>query len=150
MALIRRLNSGEVAPWSALRDMETYFNRFLGDIGNDFPFGDRTWTPAVDLRETEDEYIVHADLPGMKKEDIDIEVVEDVVTIKGERKQESEQKSGNFHRVERNYGSFLRAVEIPGGFAADNVTATFDNGVLEVKLPKRDEQKPRSIKVQAN
>lgn len=149
MALIRRLNRGELAPWSALRDIETHFNRFMTDFGNEFPFGDKTWSPAVDLRETEDAYVVHADIPGLKKEEIDLEVVEDVLTIKGERKQESEKKDGNYHRVERTFGSFMRSVEIPGGFNPEGVSAKFDNGVLEVTLPKLEEQKPRSIKVKA-
>lgn len=150
MALIRKLNRGELAPWSALRDIETQFNRFLGEFGNDFPFGDRTWAPAVDLRETADAFVVHADIPGLKKEEIDIEVVEDVVTIKGERKKDEEKKDGNYHRVERTFGSFLRSVEIPGGFDSEKVSAKFEDGVLEITLPKLAEQKPRVVKVTAN
>ena len=150
MALIRKINSGELTPWSAFNDLESTFNRFLGDIGKEFGVAERAWAPAVDLRENEDSFVIHADIPGMKKDEIDIEVVEDVVTIKGERKKETEKKEGNYHRVERKYGTFLRTIEIPSGFNSENVTAKFHDGVLEITLPKLEEQKPRTIKVQAN
>ena len=148
MALIRRNNCGELAHWSGFSDLETTINRFLGDLGRDFGLSERSWSPAVDLRETDDAYIVHADIPGLKKDDITIEIVEDVVTIKGERKYEAERKDGDFHRVERKYGSFLRTIEIPGGFNGDAASAKFQDGVLELTLPKLEEQKPRTIKIQ--
>jgi HSP20 family protein len=150
MALIRRLNRGELSPWSALRDIETQFTRLMNDFGAEFPFGDKSWSPAVDLRETDDAYVVHADVPGVKKDEIDIEIIEDVVTIKGERKEETEKKDGNYHRVERHFGSFMRSIEIPGGFDGEKVSAKFSDGVLEVTLPKLEEKKPRSVKVEAN
>ena len=150
MAIVRRMNrGGDLSPWSALRELETEFNRFFGDFGKEVGFGQRRFMPAVDLRETDDAFIVEADIPGMKKEDIHIDVVEDVLTIRGERKEETERKEKDFHRVERQYGSFVRSVEIPGGFNPDQVNAKFEDGVLRVTLPKREESKPRSITVNA-
>jgi HSP20 family protein len=134
--------------WPSLRDMESR----LGRLFNNWPVEPEQaglgWVPAVDLHETEDAYILEADLPGMKKEDIQLSITEDVVTLKGERKEQSEKKSEGFHRVERLYGSFQRSFRIPGGIDSKSVDARFDSGVLKVTLPKPEERKPRQIDVQ--
>jgi HSP20 family protein len=149
MALVRWKNRGEMTPFSALRDLEGQFNRMFDEMfeGN---AGGRGWSPAIDLVETEDNYLIEADLPGMHKDDIELVVVDNLVTIKGERKYQSEARREGYHRFERQYGNFQRTFEIPGGFRGDAVDAKFENGVLRVTLPKREEMKPKQIEVKVS
>ena len=147
MALVRWKDRGELSPFSALRDLENQFGRLFGEWTRDFDVFDRVWSPTVDLRETDDAYTLEADLPGMKKDDIDVSVMDNVVTLKGERKHEAETKEKGYHRVERRHGSFERSFEIPGGFQGDKISANYENGVLKVTLPKREETKPKQIDV---
>ena len=150
MALVRWRDRGELSPWGPFRDLEGHFNRLFGELNRDYDLFDRGWSPAVDLKEEEQGYTLEADLPGLKKEDIDLTVVDNVITIKGERKQETETKEKGYHRVERRYGTFERSFEIPGGFEAAKIEAKFDNGVLRVTLPKREESKPKQVEVKVN
>lgn len=105
------------------------------------------WTPAVDIVETDNEIVLKADVPGLDRKDVDIRVHDGTLTLKGERKFESEENQDNFRRVERVYGSFLRSFALPQTVDSDKVEAGYRNGVLEVKLPKRAEAKPKQIKV---
>ncbi|MCL4690997.1 MAG: Hsp20/alpha crystallin family protein [Candidatus Hydrogenedentes bacterium] len=139
-----------MSPWSALRDLEGQFTRLFGELNRDYDVFERGWAPAVDLKETEQEYTLEADLPGMKKEDIELSVVDNMISINGERKHEAEEKENGYHRIERRYGTFQRSFEIPGGFDAEKVNARFEDGVLHVTLPKREEAKPRHIEVNVN
>jgi len=150
MALVRWKDRGELSPWSALRDLEGQFNRLFGELNRDYDVFERGWAPAVDLQETEEAYTLEADLPGLKKEDIELSAVDNMITLKGERKHEEEMKENGYHRIERRYGTFQRAFEIPGGFDADKIQARFEDGVLHVTLPKREETKPRHIEVKVN
>ena len=150
MSLVRWRDRGELSPWAPLRDLEGQFNRLFGELARDYDLFDRGWAPAVDLKENEQEYTLEADLPGMKKDEIEITVMDNAITLKGERKHETETKEKDYHRVERRYGSFERTFEIPGGFDADKIAARFDNGVLKVTLPKREEAKPKQIDVKVN
>lgn len=155
MTLVFRRPRTDVAPWNALCGIEDHFNRFLSN-----PFGSAAdwqstvdgWAPAIDVTENENAYVVEADIPGVNKENVTLEILENVLTIKGERKnvKTSEDKISGFHRTERAYGSFQRAIRIPGRFNSGAVNATFENGVLKVTLPKPEETKPRVITVQSN
>ena len=107
------------------------------------------WQPSVDISETDDAIEVKADLPGIKPEDIDISVHDNRLTIKGERKEESESKDKEIHRVERRYGSFYRSILLPAGCDADQVSAESDNGVITIRLPKPAESKAKRISVKA-
>jgi len=148
MALVRWKRRGESNPWSALRDLEDRFSRVFGTLGDDGGgWFEGAWVPSMDVTESEDAYTIEADLPGMKKDDIELVVVDNVVTLKGERKFEHENKAEGYHRFERRYGSFQRAFEVPGGFDSDKVTASFEDGVLRVALPKREDAKPKQIQV---
>lgn len=131
-------------------DLQDEFNRFFEEFGFGSAVAEEDYTLAMDIRETDEAYIVEADVPGIKKEDIKIEVNDDVLTIKGERKDEHEEKKKDYHRIERQYGSFRRSVSIPGGIKHDAVEAKFDDGVLRVTLPKREDAKPRQIEVKAS
>lgn len=106
------------------------------------------WGPAVDMYETDDQIVVKAALPGMKPEDIDVKIVGNTLTIKGEVKQEQEHKGRQYIRRERRYGSFSRVLSIPD-VDADRVKAEFENGVLTLQLPKPESAKPRVIEVKA-
>jgi HSP20 family protein len=105
------------------------------------------WAPAVDIHEAEDALVVKADLPGMKESDLDVRVENNTLTIRGERKFESEVKEENYLRVERSYGGFTRSFSLPNTIKSEGISATYENGVLAVKLPKREETKPRQVKV---
>jgi len=131
-------------------DLQDEFNRFFEDFGLGSAVAQEDFSPAMDIRETDEAYIVEADVPGIKREDVKIEINDDVLTIKGERKVEQEENKKDYRRIERQYGSFRRSVSIPSGIQHDAVEAKFDDGVLRVTLPKREDTKPRRIKVKAN
>lgn len=103
--------------------------------------------PAVDLFEEKDDIVVKAEIPGIDKDSINVNLSDHTLTIKGEKKKEEEVKEENYYRSERSYGSFVRTLELPKDVHADKVKATFKNGVLEVRMPKTEEAKAREIKV---
>ena len=106
-----------------------------------------TWAPAVDIYETPDSIVLQAELPGLSKDDIDIQVRDNVLTLKGERRSEKEVKEGNYLRVERAYGGFQRAFTLQAAVQADKIRAVFKDGVLDVSIPKVEEAKPKQIKI---
>ena len=137
-----------------LRDLELLSNRlnrffgpslFQGVVDEDARFGD--WTPAVDVEETDKEYLIKADLPAIQREDVKVRVEEGVLTIEGERKQEKEEKGRKFHRVERSYGKFVRRLTLPTDVDQQKVAADFKEGVLRVHLPKAAGAVPRSVDI---
>ena len=109
----------------------------------------RRWVPAMDLVEGEDHFTLRADLPGMTEADVSIEVRDNTLTISGERKAEHEQRERGWYRVERQFGKFSRALTLPDGVNAEAIEAGFDHGVLEVRIPKPEERKPRRISIKA-
>ncbi len=111
------------------------------------PFAGRLWSPAVDVAETGNEIVLRAELPGMAQDDIDIELTGDTLTLRGERKFEAEERRDSFVRVERAYGKFQRSFTLGVPVQHDAVTATYQDGVLEVHLPKSEANKPRKVQV---
>jgi HSP20 family protein len=107
----------------------------------------RRWMPAMDLVESGDHFVLRADLPGMSEEDVKIEFEDGTLTVSGERKAEHEEKEEGYYRVERAFGSFSRTLTLPKGIDADAVSASFDRGVLEIRIPKPEESKPRRIEI---
>lgn len=107
----------------------------------------RRWIPAMDVVETDDHFVLRADLPGLAENDVKIEVENKVLTISGERKSEHEQSSKGYYRVERSFGSFSRSLTLPDGVDADAIQASFDSGVLEVQIPKPEQHKPRKVQI---
>jgi HSP20 family protein len=105
------------------------------------------WVPPMDLTETEGEFVLRADLPGLSEDDVEIEVKDDVLTVSGERKSEHEDRREGFYRVERSFGRFSRSLDLPSGIDASAVTAEFDRGVLEVHIPKPEEHQPTKIRI---
>jgi HSP20 family protein len=108
------------------------------------------WTPAMDLEEADNEYLVKADLPAVKKEDVKVSLENGLLAIEGERKQEKEEKGKKFHRIERSYGKFVRRLAVPTDADPQKVSAEFKDGVLNVHLPKSPVAKPRSIDVKVS
>ncbi len=139
-------------PWRDVLSLRDEIDRLFEDF---FPArtGERrdylaeVWAPAVDIYETKDEVVVKAELPGMNKEDIKINIVDNSLVIEGEKKQEKEVKEENYYRVERRYGAFRRVIDIPVPVKTEGIEATYKDGVLEVKLPKKEEAKPKEIEV---
>lgn len=127
------------------RLFEDSFGRLSGGWGEALERS--AWAPAVDIHETPDALVLRADLPGVNPKDVDIEVENSTLTLKGERKFESDVKDDNYQRMERVHGSFLRSFTLPRTVDADKVEGSYRNGVLEVKLPKKPEAKPKQIKV---
>jgi HSP20 family protein len=139
-------------PWRPSRDLEEWERRFDDLFGRPswrLPVEERGWMPAVDVFEKADRFVVKAELPGMKEEDIDVSVVGDTLSIKGEKKTETEVKEEDYYRCERSYGSFYRSIPLPPNVDANKIEASFDDGVLEVALLKSAKVKPKKIAVSA-
>jgi len=105
------------------------------------------WLPALDLAETDNEIVVKAEVPGMDPKDIDISLSDGMLTIKGEKKQEREEKESDYHLVERSYGAFSRSVQLPKEVQREKISAAYKNGVLNITLPKSEEAKKKEIKI---
>jgi HSP20 family protein len=140
-----------LSPFRALNTLRSEIDRLFdtqmfGDIEPGL-FG-AGFAPALDICEEADKIIIKADLPGMEKDSVDISITDNVLTLKGERKQEKEDKGRNWHRIERSYGAFSRSVVLPGTVDRDKVTAEYKNGVLMITAPKTEAAKPKQIKVQ--
>jgi HSP20 family protein len=136
-----------------LRTFQQRLNRLLGEDFNVFaPTGEESWTlttwaPACDICETDQEIIVKAELPGMKKEDVNVSFENNMLTIRGERKFEEEAKRENYHRIERSYGEFMRSFMLPSFVDPGKINAEFKDGILRVALPKREEAKPKQVEI---
>jgi HSP20 family protein len=125
------------------------FDRFFGDLLEPFgqPLSRQSWVPPVNIEETDEGYEVSAELPGLRPDEVEITVEQNVLTLAGERKWSEDAKNRNFHRVERGYGRFVRSFALPQQVASDRVDARFDNGVLHVSIPKAEGAKPRRIQI---
>jgi HSP20 family protein len=144
-----------IVRWDPFRDllsMQERMNRLFDESFSrrreDEPMGMTTWSPAVDIYETENTIVVKAELPGLTKEEIDVQIHDGILTLKGERKFEKEVKEENYHRIERAYGGFQRSFSLPTSIEEDKIKAAFKDGVLEVILPKAEAVKPKQIKVE--
>ena len=136
-------------PFRELRSLQDELNRvFISPFQSDSEESAKgSWTPSVDIVETEGQIVLEAELAGLKPEEVDVSIENNVVTIKGERKFEKKEEKDNYHRIERSYGSFIRSFTLPRTVVGDEATADFDNGILRVTLPKREETKARRIEV---
>ena len=125
------------------RLFNTFFDTPTGGNGN----GLRRWVPAMDLVETDDHFVLKADLPGLDSGDVNIEVEDNVLTVSGERTLEHETSKEGYYRLERSSGEFRRALTLPEGVDADKIEASFDKGVLEIRVPKPEQRKPRKVQI---
>lgn len=140
--------------WDPFRDMMTLrekMNRMFEDVfagrSEDKELSASTWAPAVDIFETESELMMTVEVPGIDEKDIEIKIEDNTLTLKGERKFEKETKKENYHRIERSYGSFYRAFTLPNSIDPDKIQAEHENGVLKITMAKRQELKPRKVKI---
>lgn len=138
--------------WEPLREIEDMFDRYTRAMNwpsNRDQELTRTgdWSPRVDISETENEFVIKAEIPEVKKDDVKVSVDNGVLTIQGERKQEKEEKGKKFHRVERYQGSFVRSFTLPDNVDETKVKATFKDGMLNLQIPKTAETKPKAIEV---
>jgi len=150
-AVVPRRASSEISPWGNLdRMFEDFLERRLR------PFWPERWwpttgmeipAPALDVYEEKDDIVVKAELPGMEKDNIEVNLSDNRLTIKGEKKKEEEVKKEGYYRSERSWGSFVRSLELPSEVQTDKIKAAFKNGVLEIRLPKTEEAKKRETKV---
>jgi HSP20 family protein len=126
------------------------FDRLFSSLFDNGGRQAQRWVPAMDLVEADDHFVLKVDLPGLAEDDVTIEVQDNALTISGSREAEHERKEKGWYRLERSYGSFSRSLTLPDGVDADKVEANFDRGVLEVRVPKPEERKPRRIAIGAS
>jgi HSP20 family protein len=143
----------ELVPWrpfsglsSFRKEMDDLWSRFFGDLPTVRRF-EGEWSPSVDVSETKDDFLVKAELPGLEAKDVNVGISGNLLTIKGEKKREEEEKDEHHHYVERYCGSFQRSFQLPANVKTDKIDATFDKGVLKIKLPKTEEAKEKEIKI---
>ena len=143
-----------VVRWDPFRDLSTLqdrMNRLFEDAGRtwrtDEPAATTSWSPAVDIFETEGEIVVKAELLGMDRKDIWLHLENNVLSLRGERKFEKETKDENYHRIERSYGAFNRSFSIPATVDEEKIRADYKDGVLKIVLPKKEQAKPKQIKI---
>lgn len=139
-------------PLRELRTMQEQMNRLLNLSWNHDISGEEMkegiWQPPVDIYETEDSIVIKAELPDVEQKDIDVRIEDNTLTLKGERKHESEVKKENYHRIERYYGSFQRSFSLPATIDQEKVLASCEKGVLTISLPKKEETKPKQINIE--
>ncbi len=143
----------ELAPWRPFTELST-FRREMDRLWDSF-FGERPlariwereWAPSLDLSETKDNFVVKAEVSGMDAKDINISLTGDLLTIKGEKKQEREEKEENYHLVERSYGAFSRSVRLPAEVESDKIEASYKNGILRITLSKSEKVKAKEVKI---
>jgi HSP20 family protein len=145
MALIRWEPARELG--TIQNEMNRLFNSFFDTPTNTGNGAYRRWIPAMDLVETESDFVLRADLPGLSEGDVNIELEDNVLTISGERTAEHEERKEGYYRVERSSGAFRRTLTLPEGVDAGAVKARFDRGVLEVRVPKPEQRKPRKVAI---
>jgi len=145
--------------WDPFRELEEMRNRFFAELGRGRPifrtepeesFTPTEWMPPVDIEEDDREYLLKAELPGMKKEDVKLKVEGGTLSISGERKEEKEEKDKKRHRVERSYGAFMRSFALPEVVLSEKVSAEFKDGILTVHVPKDEKAKPKAIEVKVS
>ncbi|HKN83014.1 MAG TPA: Hsp20/alpha crystallin family protein [Pyrinomonadaceae bacterium] len=141
-------------PFRDLRTLQEEVNRLfstnMSRAFDDEGIGRGAWAPSVDIYENKDHIVLEAELPGMNQEDFDLSIENNLLTLRGERKFEKTDENDNYHRVERSYGAFTRSFTLPQTVSAEGATAEYNNGVLRVTLPKREETKARRIQVSGN
>jgi HSP20 family protein len=136
-------------PFRELAALQNEMGRWMGQLAGATPGNGQSsnWLPAVDVWETEDELVLAFDLPGIPEDQVAVELDDNVLTVSGQRERTSEHSSERFYRFERRFGSFARSVTLPAGVSEGDVKADYTNGVLEIRVPKPEEQKPRRIQI---
>jgi len=146
-----RQGRGLVPRRRPLRELDELRSRVedLWPSGEHFVFEPAQWMPSTDIYERDGKYVVKAELPGMEEKDVDVSITGDRLTIKGEKKSETEVNEEDYYRCERAYGTFIRSIDLPSDADPDRIEAKYDNGVLEVVVPKTEAAKPKKIEISA-
>jgi HSP20 family protein len=144
MTLLTRLERWD--PFDELTTLRNRMDRLWSRMTEEEP-ALANWSPTSDVIETKDDIVIKAELPGIDAKDVDVQIENGVLSIQGQRNAEKETEDNGFRRIERAYGSFFRSFVLPPNVEAEQIAATFVNGVLEVRMPKKEEAKPRAIKV---
>jgi HSP20 family protein len=155
MGALMKFDPSRWDPFKELEEISDRFNRIFGRVPGRREGGREAitladWAPTVDISEDEKEYLIKAEIPEVDKKDVKVTVLDGVLTLQGERKQEKEEKGRKFHRIERSYGSFVRSFTLPDEVAEDKLKAEFKDGMLLVHLPKAEKAKPKAIEVKVD
>ena len=137
-------------PWNSMEQLRREMGRMLDNSSTseeESSIATSDWTPAVDIKETEKEFLIHADIPGVEPDAIDVHMEDGLLTIKGERSSETKEERDGYKRVERHHGTFYRRFSLPDTANADEISAKSKNGVLEITIPKQEKAQPRKIEV---
>ena len=140
-----------MSPWRDLRHIRDEMDRLIGSAfgrAEGEEAGEMGWTPETDLVERPDEFVITAELPGMRRDDVRVEMQDNALMIRGEKREERERREGRRHLLERRFGSFMRSVPLPESVDRDRIHAKFENGVLRVTLPKSEERRGREVKIE--
>jgi HSP20 family protein len=140
--------------WDPFRELSSIQNELNRLFGRTFSAEtgearEAAWVPAIDVAETQDRFVITAELPGVEPDDVDISVENSVLTLRGDRRFYRETKEDDFHRIERRFGSFARSITLPSTADPERIRASFDGGVLTIEVPKKEEAKPRKIQIKA-
>lgn len=146
MTLLTRFERWD--PFEELTTLRTRMDRLWSRMSAEDETALANWSPTADILETKDDIVIKVELPGIDEKNVDVEIESGVLTIKGERKAETETEEKGYRRVERSYGSFLRSFTLPANVDPGKISASFANGLLELRLPKNEGAKPRSIKIE--
>lgn len=144
MAIVRY---GPVFPMAAQNQLERFLRETFSPVLGEEEASTRTWAPPVDIYENGESLVLKAELPGVNPDDVEIRVEDNTLYLKGERKFEKDVQEQNYHRVERSYGTFTRTFSLPNSIDADKVAANYKDGVLTLTMPKKEEAKPKTIKI---
>ena len=146
-----------IVPWKPVeelttlrREMDTLWDRFFPEKHPQERFLGHEWLPSIDLTETKDKYIVKAEMPGLEAKDVDLSITDDILTIRGEKREETETRDEHHFFVERHWGSFERQIKLPTLVKTDKIDASFDKGVLTISMPKTEEAKKKEIKIKVH
>ncbi|SFI51904.1 Hsp20/alpha crystallin family protein [Nitrosomonas sp. Nm34] len=137
-------------PWGLLTQLQKELEQMRGDVSRESSSATAEWVPSVDIKEETDKFVLLADLPGVKPEEIDVSMENGVLTIKGEKRTEAKTEKEGYKRVERTYGSFYRRFSLPDTANSDAISAVSKHGVLEIVIPKRESVQPKKINVASN
>lgn len=145
----------DLMKWTNVSSLQNEINRMFDQFFRGWDFSGfvqeaGTWSPSIDLSETDDNIVVKAEIPGIDPKEVNISIQENNLILKGEKKEEKEEKGKNYYRMERRYGKFSRSIELPASVDIDKINAVCKNGIIEITLPKKEEVRPKQISVKVS
>lgn len=147
MGTLQNYNRRWTTPWSLANELASFFGP-VAEAGTDGEYA--AWSPSVDVAEDKESFRIHAELPGLKKDDVKISIKDNILTLRGEKKFADEKKKDNYYRIERSYGMFARQFTLPRGVDANKIAAKMEDGVLEVMIPKLPEAQEKEVAIEVH